>query len=272
MPARDSRHDVVPVLVSDGVVRFEVVDRIAIITLNRPEVLNAVNHNLAQSLGDALEQFSANSALRVAIITGAGRAFCAGQDVTALVKGEPVGPDREGGFGGITRRVIDKPLIAAVNGLAYGGGLEIALSCDVIVMSEEATLALPEVKLGLIAAGGGLPRIAQDLPPKVAAKLVFTGDPLDSQDALRWGLVSDVVPQDRVVPRAMEIAQRIARNSPQAVRASKRSLRLLTTESSWSETVWSTLADEFTGLLASPDLHEGAQAFLERRAPRWTED
>ncbi len=258
----------------EGVVRCEIIDRVALITLNRPEVLNAVNSEVAGALGDLIAEYGSDPHIRAAVITGAGRAFCSGQDVAALASGDEAGPLSQSGrgFAGMTNQIINKPIVAAVNGLAYGGGLEIALACDIIVMADDARVALPEVKLGLIAAGGGLPRIAQTLPPKVAAKLLYTGEPIEATDALRWGLASDIVPRDDVVARSLEIAHSISANSPRAVQASKRSLQALTTESSWSEDAWRLVAKEYGALVASPDAEEGTTAFLQKRSPVWRDD
>lgn len=258
-------------MIRDGLVRLETRGPVAIITLNRPDVLNAVNAALTDELSGILDVVEGDAVLRVGVITGAGRAFCAGQDITALRDGEAVGADSPSGdgFAGIVRRVFDKPLIAAVNGLAFGGGLEIALACDMIVMAATATIALPEVRLGLIAAGGGIPRIGHDLPPKVAAKLVYTGEPMDAADAYRWGLVGDLVPTERVLERALDLAERVAANAPLAIGASKRILRLSRSDSDGSERTSELVAREFAALRVSKDAREGARAFVEKRAPRW---
>ena len=195
---------------------------VALITLNRPRAMNAVNAALSTAAGSALDELASDPSLRAGVITGAGRAFCAGADLKELAAGRTVHDPRhpERGFAGIVRHFVDKPLIAAVNGFALGGGTEILLACDMAVMSSEARLGLPEVTRGLVAAAGGLLRLHRQIPPKVAARAVFTGEPIDAAAALAWGLVNEVVPVDQVLDTALALAERIAANAPLAVRAS----------------------------------------------------
>lgn len=245
---------------------------VALITLNRPQAMNAVNARLSIALGDALAEFAADPDLLVAVLTGAGRAFCAGADLKELGVGRAVHdtdhPER--GFAGMVRHFVDKPLIAAVNGFALGGGTEIVLACDLAVMSEEASLGLPEVKRGLVAAAGGLLRLHRQIPPKVAAEAAFTGDPIDAQTALRWGLVNRVVPPTEVVGSALELASRITGNAPLAVRTSKRIMMRSAAGSDWDPAVWEMNEAEFGAVRASRDALEGATAFTQKRAPRWS--
>ncbi|WP_396655698.1 enoyl-CoA hydratase-related protein [Microbacterium sp.] len=258
-------------LIRDGVVRLERVGAVARITLNRPEARNAINHELSVALGTALAEVDADPTLRAIVLQGAGAAFCAGQDLKALDAGEPLGlPDHpDWGYAGAVRHRIDTPIVAAVHGFAFGGGLELALSCDLIVLGESARLGLPEVTLGLFAAAGGVPRIAQHIPPKIAARMVLTGEPLDSAEAGRWGLVSEIVGDDRVAGRALELAEKIAANGPLAVQASKRILRDLTTDSTWQPGTWAAIDEEITTVFASADAAEGVSAFIEKRRPEW---
>src|SRR5208282_1287289 len=173
------------------VVLFERRGHLAIVTLNRPEVLNAVNGDMTRRAGELLEEIDGDPEVRVAIITGSGRAFCAGADLKAIASGEAgQRPVSAWGFGGITQHVISKPLIAAVNGLAHGGGLEIALSCDLVVASSEASFGLPEVKRGIIAGEGGLVRLAGQIPPRLAMEIALTGDPISAPRAAELGLVN----------------------------------------------------------------------------------
>ncbi|MGW2664078.1 crotonase/enoyl-CoA hydratase family protein [Nocardia tengchongensis] len=247
-------------------------DAIAVITLNRPEALNAVNGALSTAVGAALEEFATDPNLRVAVITGAGRAFCAGADLKALAAGERIHADghEEWGFAGLVTHFIDKPIIAAVNGFALGGGTEIMLACDLAVVSEDAKLGLPEVKRGLAAAAGGLLRLPRQIPLKLALELMLTGEAVDAATAAQWGLVNRVVPADRVLDAALELADRIAANAPLSVRASKRvAYRVADFGSDWSEELWAMNAEELGPLFRSDDAKEGPRAFAEKRAPRW---
>src|SRR4051794_29046501 len=245
---------------------------VAIITLNRPHSMNAVNAALSKALGDALAGLAGDPGLRVGIVTGAGRAFCAGADLKELAAGRSVYDENhlERGFAGMVRHFVDKPLIAAVNGFALGGGTEIVLACDMAVMAEDASLGLPEVKRGLVAAAGGLLRLHRQIPPKIAAEVVFTGDPLDAAAALRWGLVNRVVPADEVVATALALAQKIAANAPLALRASKRITANSASGSDWDPAVWEVNLAEVAAIRTTRDAREGATAFAEKRAPDWT--
>lgn len=252
---------------------FEKHDGIAVITLNRPNALNAVNAELSGAVGAALEELDADDGLTIGIITGAGRAFCAGADLKAVGAGESVsalGHD-DWGFGGVVGHHVKKPLIAAVNGLAFGGGAEIALACDLAVMSEDAQFGLPEVKRGLIASAGGLIELPRQLPVKLAMAAALTGEPLSAETALRWGLVNRVVPAGDVLAAAFELARAVSVNAPLAVRASKKIVKRalgLTTE--WDRAVWALQDSETQALLATNDVTEGTTAFAEKRPPVWS--
>ncbi|MVU80712.1 crotonase/enoyl-CoA hydratase family protein [Nocardia sp. ET3-3] len=245
---------------------------IALITLNRPDVLNAVNSELSMAVGTALQEFNNDPDLRVAVITGAGRAFCAGADLRALAAGERIhaeGHD-EWGFAGLVKHFVDKPVIAAVNGFALGGGTEILLACDLAVIAEDTKLGLPEVKRGLAAAAGGLLRLPRQIPLKLALEVALTGEPIDAATAARWGLVNRVAPADQVVEVALELARKIAANAPLAVHASKRVVhRASNFGSDWSDELWEMNADELRTVFRSEDAKEGPRAFAEKRAPRW---
>ncbi len=245
---------------------------VAVITLNRPRAMNAVNAAMSAAVGNALQELDEDPELSVGVITGAGRAFCAGADLKELGAGRPVSAPGhpEWGFAGLVRHVVDKPLIAAVKGFALGGGTEIVLACDLAVISEDAQLGLPEVKRGLVAAAGGLLRLHRQIPPKVAAHAALTGEPLDAVTALRWGLVNEVVPADQVVDRALRLARQIAGNAPLAVRASKRIMRRSAEYGSdWSPSIWDMNEAEFGEVRRSEDAKEGPRAFAEKRPPQW---
>ncbi|GED98912.1 crotonase/enoyl-CoA hydratase family protein [Gordonia crocea] len=245
---------------------------VTIFTLNRPEARNAVNRALTTQLGAALAEFAADPEQRVGVLTGTGQAFCAGADLKALASGEGIDdPDHpERGFAGMVQFFIDKPLIAAVNGFALGGGTELVLVCDLAVMAQSATLGLPEVKRGLIAGAGGLLRLHRQIPPKIAAELVMTGRPMTSAEGLQWGLVNRVVPDDEVLASAVELAEAVAANAPLAVRASKRLMKDSAAASDWAEELWQRNAEELIGLAGSADFIEGTTAFAQKRNPIWT--
>ncbi|UFS58318.1 crotonase/enoyl-CoA hydratase family protein [Subtercola endophyticus] len=255
----------------DGVVRAERRGHVLLITLNRPEARNAVNYELAAALGAAVELLNENDDLRVGVITGAGKAFCAGQDLKALGAGEGLIPPEhaEWGFAGFVRHFSAKPIIAAVHGFALGGGLEIALACDLVVAEEGARLGLPEVTRGLFAAGGGVPRIAQQIPQKVALRMLLTGQPVSAEVAERWGLVNEVAPVGTHVDVALALAEVMAANAPLAVQATKRLVYEGANQSAWRDEPWVDIDQTVAEIFASADAVEGAQAFVEKRPPVW---
>ena len=251
---------------SDEPVLTERRDGVLLITLNRPDARNAVNTALAEGLAAALDTLDADDELKVGVLTGAGKGFSAGMDLKAFVKGErPWVGDR--GFAGIVQRSARKPLIAAVEGFAMAGGLEIALACDMVVASREARLAIPEVKRSLVAAAGALRRLPQRVPLNVALELALTGDPISAERGYDIGLVNRVTDPGGAVDGALELAAAIARNGPLALDATK---EILTRQTDWDE-------EEFwreQGVLAEPvlrseDAREGATAFAEKRDPVW---
>ncbi|MBF6540510.1 crotonase/enoyl-CoA hydratase family protein [Nocardia farcinica] len=245
---------------------------VALITLDRPDAMNAVDSALSRAVGAALEQLAEDPQLRVGVITGAGRAFCAGADLKALAAGQNIGdPEHpEYGFAGLVQHFVDKPLIAAVNGFALGGGTEIVLACDLAVMSDQASLGLPEVKRGLVAAAGGLLRLPRQIPHKIALEMALTGAPVDAETAARWGLVNRVVPADQVLAVALELAETIAANAPLAVRASKRIIhRAAAFGSDWDAPIWQMNMEQTMPVFLSKDAAEGPRAFAEKRAPQW---
>jgi crotonobetainyl-CoA hydratase len=261
-----------------GTVLYERDGHVARLTLNRPEALNAVNAALADELGGLLERAVADDAVRAIVVTGAGRAFCAGADLKEIAAGRSIAPTGhpEWGFAGLAQHWVSKPLIAAVNGYAMGGGTEIALACDLVVASEQAAFGLPEVKRGLFAAAGGVIRLQRQIPIKLAAQLALTGDPVDAVTARAWGLVNDVVPAHEVVPRALALAARIAANAPLSVRHTKRVLHQAASAGSDWDPAWSggdpwrVNAGAMDAVFASADAAEGATAFAHKRTPVWT--
>jgi enoyl-CoA hydratase len=250
----------------EAAVLTEVRANILLITLNRPASRNAVNSALASGIAGALDELDANGGLAAGVLAGAGRGFCSGMDLRAFVAGEPVSvPGR--GFAGIVETPSEKPLIAAVEGFAVAGGLEIALACDVIVASREARFGIPEVKRALIASGGALRRLPERIPAGVAMDLALTGDLIDGERAHSVGLVDRLTDAGGAVDAALELARAIAANGPLALRATK---RLLRAQSDWDEaTFWRNQAEIAGPVMASEDAREGAVAFAEKRAPQW---
>jgi crotonobetainyl-CoA hydratase len=261
-----------------GTVLCERDGHVALLTLNRPAALNAVNSALADELGDHLERAVADAEVRAIVVTGAGRAFCAGADLKEIAAGRSIASTGhpEWGFAGLAQHWVGKPLIAAVNGYAMGGGTEIALACDLVVASEGAAFGLPEVKRGLFAAAGGVIRLQRQIPLKLAAQLALTGDPVDAATARQWGLVNDVVPSADVVSRALELARRIAANAPLSVQHTKRVLHQAASagsdwDAAWSGgDPWQVNAEAMGAVFASADAAEGTTAFAAKRAPVWT--
>lgn len=245
---------------------------VLLVTINRPEARNAVNAAVSEALGNALHEAQHDAEVRAVVVTGAGQTFCAGADLKAIFRRENIfHPEHpEWGFAGYVQHVIDKPVIAAVNGTALGGGTEIALASDLVVIEERTTLGLPEVKRGLIAGAGGVFRIVDQLPRKVAMELILTGEPMSSADALRWGLVNQVAPDGTVVDAALALAERITVNAPLAVWASKRVARGVDEGSVPAEQAgWDRTVREMGAVLRSEDAKEGPLAFAEKRQPVW---
>lgn len=258
---------------SEDVVLFERRGRVALLSLNRPDRRNAVNADLSRRLGDLMAQCAADEEVSAIVLTGAGPVFCAGADLKSVISGESIYDEehRDRGFAGFVSHYVDKPVIAAVNGSALGGGTEIVLACDLAVMANDAKLGLPEVQRGLVASGGGVIRMPGQIPPKIAAELILTGAPIDAEAALRWGLVNAVVERSELVDTALELAQRIAANAPLAVRAAKRIMhRRKEFGSDWAPDLWAMNIAESSAVRASDDALEGARAFAEKRPPRWT--
>jgi enoyl-CoA hydratase len=240
---------------------------VLLITLNRPEARNAVNVAVAEGVAAAVDALDADDAVSVGVLTGAGGAFCAGMDLKAFVAGEQ--PFIEGrGFAGIVQRPPRKPLIAAIEGFAVAGGLEVALACDLIVAARGAKLGVPEVKRSLVAAGGALRRLPERVPYGVAMELALTGDPITAERAAELGLVNRLAEPGGAVDAAFELAAAIAANGPLAVAATKAVLRV---QRDWDEDeFWARQGELVAPVFGSDDAREGAIAFAEKRAPRWT--
>ena len=241
-------------------------ENVLLITIDRPEVRNAVNAAVAEGIARALDQLDGDDALSVGILTGAGGYFCAGMDLGAFVKGEsPWFGDR--GFAGIAQRSSRKPLIAAIEGFAVAGGMEIALACDLIVAASGAKLGIPEAKRSLVAAGGALLRLPRRMPYHVVMELALTGDPLPAERFHEFGVVNRIAEPGGAVDAALELAASVAKNAPLALIASK---RILQEQFDWSSAeMWERQSAISGPVFASEDAKEGANAFKEKRDPVW---
>ncbi|MFF9086122.1 crotonase/enoyl-CoA hydratase family protein [Streptomyces sp. NPDC014991] len=247
-------------------VRTETIGSALLITIDRPKARNAVNAAVAAGLSTALDQLEGDPGLRVGVLTGAGGTFSAGMDLKTALAGEsPEIPGR--GFGGLTQARTTKPLIAAVEGWAMGGGFELALGCDLIVAAVDARFGLPEVSRGLIAAGGGVIRLPKRIPYHLAMELLLTGEPVTGERAGRLGIANRVVPAGETVAAALESAERIARNAPLALAAVKELVRAA--DGAPEEEAFAVQARQMARLAASADVREGMTAFTERRSPVW---
>jgi enoyl-CoA hydratase/carnithine racemase len=244
--------------------------RITIVTLNRPEVMNALHKPAHFELHEVFNSFAADPDQWVAIVTGAGdRAFCAGNDL----KWQAAGGERgwnSSGFGGLTLRFhCDKPIIAAVNGVAMGGGFEIALACDLIIAAENATFALPEPRVGLAALAGGLHRLPRQIGLKRAMGMILTARHVSAREGHELGFVNEVVPQGEAPAAAMRWAETICKNSPMSIRASKQTI-----QKGLGVSLEQAIAEQreypaVKAMVASQDYIEGPKAFAEKRPPKW---
>lgn len=234
-----------------------------VITLNRPQQKNAINTSLSVGLRAAIDLLESDPQLVVGVLTGTGDGFCAGLDLKALAaEGIPRG------LTGFLRKGSRKPLVAAIEGFAMAGGLEIALTCDLIVASRDAVLGVPEVKVGLFAAGGALARLPRHIPFGVAMEMALTGAPISAIDAHRYGLVGHLSEPGEALATAIKLADRIAVNAPLAVIASKQMLRgsIGMTETEF----WEMQSPHEKNVFSSDDAREGPRAFSQKRSPNWT--
>jgi len=237
--------------------------RVLLITLNRPAAMNAINGALACGLAEAISRLDEDPGLTIGVLTGSGRGFSSGMDLKAFAKGEDITPASR-----FLRHGARKPLIAAVEGFALAGGLELALACDLIVAAAGAKLGIPEVKVGLFAAGGGVLRLPARVGYGKAMEMAITGDPIIAEEAAGLGLVARIAEPGGAVEAAMELAGRAARNGPLAVAASKEMIRAAqgVTEAEF----WPIQNPRQAAVFASNDAKEGPRAFAEKREPDWT--
>jgi crotonobetainyl-CoA hydratase len=248
---------------------------ILLVTINRPEARNSVNAAVAEGIGDAVELARRDPDIRVVVLTGSGDdAFCGGGDLKDMAAGlslVPADPEKRAwGFGGICEHPIDKPIVAAVNGAAIGGGLEVAMACDLIVATETASFSLPEVRNGFIASAGGAVWLSQWVPRAVAMEILLLGDRFSAAQAKDWGLINRVVPRGDALSAALELAEALAANAPLAVQASKRLVTgLVGTESVTDREAWARSNAEKKSIEDTEDAKEGPRAFTEKRPAIW---
>lgn len=251
---------------AEDLVLTEVRGPVLLITINRPQAMNAINRATAEAMGAALDRLDDDKELAVGVITGTGKGFSAGMDLKGFASGEfPVAGDR--GFAGIAQRSARKPLIAAIEGFALAGGLEIALSCDIIVASREAKLGIPEVGVGLFAGAGALLRLPRRVGLGQSALLALTGKPISGEEGGRIGLVDRVTDAGNAVEEALALAETIAKNAPLALAASKAVLVDGFTKP--DAEFWQWQQQFFQEVFTSKDAIEGATAFAEKRQPNW---
>ena len=237
---------------------------VMVITLNRPEAMNAINGALSNGLWTAIQELDADNSLVAGVITGNGRAFCAGMDLKAFARGEDIGPLNQ-----FVRSGAEKPLIAAVNGFALAGGCEVMLTCDLIVAASDAKIGIREVKVGLFAAAGGVFRLPSRVGYAKAMEMALTGEPITAQEALNAGLLSEMTEPGKALDAAIALAERIAENAPLAVKASKSLVRSAAMGIE-EDKLWEMQVPLQKSVFASNDAKEGPVAFAEKRAPNWT--
>jgi len=240
-------------------------DGILVVTINRPDAKNAMTKAAAEGIAAAMDRLDSDDNLRVGILTGAGGTFCSGMDLKGFLRGES--PSVEGrGFGGVVQQPPEKPLIAAVEGYALAGGLELMIACDLVVASAAAKFGIPEVKRGLVAAAGGVMMLPDQIPERIAMELALTGDFIDAPRAYELGLINRVTDGDALAG-AKELAARIVANGPLAVKVSK---QVIKQSRGWSmDERYKRQTQLIAPVFVSEDAREGAAAFAEKRAPNW---
>lgn len=245
------------------------------VTLNRPEVLNALHPQMHQELQAAFDAFAADPRRQIAVVTGAGeRAFCAGSDLKAAAAADTRVPYPKNGYAGLIERYdLSKPVIAAVNGLALGGGFEIVLACDIVVAVDSARFGLPEPRVGATALGGGIHRLVRQIGLKPAMGMLLGAQSIDADQALAFGLVNEVVAPGRLQEAVARWCGEILQGAPSAVRATKEAaLRGLDEPSLAAALRAQSSYPAWAAHFAGPNLEEGARAFAEKRPPRWSEE
>ncbi|KWV94242.1 crotonase/enoyl-CoA hydratase family protein [Erythrobacter sp. AP23] len=240
-------------------------DGILVVTINRPEAKNAMTKAAAEGIAAAMDRLDSDDSLRVGILTGAGGTFCSGMDLKGFLRGES--PSIEGrGFGGVVQKPPEKPLIAAVEGYALAGGLELMIACDLVVANAGAKFGIPEVKRGLVAAAGGVMMLPDQIPERIAMELALTGDFIDAARAYELGLINRVTEGD-ALSGAKKLAASIVANGPLAVRVSK---QVIKQSRGWPmDERYTRQTQLIAPVFVSEDAREGAAAFAEKRKPNW---
>ena len=241
-------------------------DGVMVMTMNRPQAKNAMNKNMSELISAAIDRFEADAEIRVAILTGNGGTFCSGMDLKGFLAGEtPTVPGR--GFGGLTQYTPAKPIIAAAEGYALAGGFELLLACDLVVATEATKFGIPEVKRSLVAGAGGVFRLPQQIPPRIAMEMALSGDHYSAARMYEVGLINDVVQEGQALEGAKKLAARIAVNGPLATAATK---KIMTEYKTWPhDEIWKRQQEIMNPVFSSEDAREGATAFAEKRAPVW---
>lgn len=241
---------------------------IGVLKINRPEARNAISRAVTEQMAAAIESLESDPDIWVLVITGAGdKSFCAGADLKSMAHGSPSVPEL-GGFAGITHREFKRPVIAAVNGFALGGGTEICLASDLVVAESHATFGLPEVHRGIVAGAGGLERLPNRIPVAIAMEMILTGERISAERALELGLINRVVPQGTSLEAAIELAEKVCVGAPIAVQTSVRVSRASVAHG--EERARELLMELRSSVIKSADAAEGRRAFAEKRSPRWT--
>ncbi|KAF8190365.1 enoyl-CoA hydratase/carnithine racemase [Mycena galopus ATCC 62051] len=270
--------DLTPPAVSEEILVNFPKDHVLLLTLNRPKSLNALTPRMVEDLRRVLNWFEDEPNLWVVIVTGSGRAFCAGADLKAWNQDEQSGRAMSAesilsnihGFASISRRESKKPFIAAVNGHSFGGGTELVLNCDLVVASKDANFGLPEVKRGVVAIQGGIPRLARIAGHQLASEMLLLGKPVTADDARnRFGFVNVVVPPANVLPTALDLASQIIANSPDSVQSTKKGLLLAQKHSNEEMLSAHVRTPESAGYMFGDNIKEGLRAFNEKRNPVW---
>lgn len=238
--------------------------RVLLITLNRPDAMNAINGALSAGLVAATKELDDDPGLTAGVLTGNGRGFCSGMDLKAFARGEDIGPMME-----FIRQGARKPLIGAIEGFAIAGGLELALTCDLLVAAKGAKLGIREVKVGLFAAGGGVFRLPNRVGFAKAMEMALTGDNITADEAHELGMVSELTETGGAVEAAVALAERIAQNAPLAVAASKQLVRAAS-QGYDEDQLWEMQNPLMGQVFSSNDAKEGPKAFAEKRSPDWT--
>ncbi|WP_405103693.1 enoyl-CoA hydratase/isomerase family protein [Oceanobacillus sp. FSL H7-0719] len=241
---------------------------IGILTLNRPEVLNALNREMAEEIVSALEHFDQDDSVRVIVITGSGKAFAAGADISEMVNDDAISLELLNQFAVWDRiSLIKKPVLAAVHGFALGGGFELALSCDLIFASEQVQLGFPEIKLGVMPGAGGTQRLTKSMGKAKALEWLWTGDTMGAKEALQYGVINRIIPEEVLLDETLGFAEKLTKQAPLSLRLIKEAVNKAVDTSIYEGMQFE--RKNFYLLFSSLDQKEGMQAFLEKRLPKF---